>query len=201
VLCIRASGFVNTPGFIQDEGSSFSSKGGITKPAEISYWQKAHRPWKDQPLRNKTLAQFLVDWWAWWKSLQPATRISDAGCDLVAPSVGMDWSSLRKSGRNGFLLVMLSLTWWGKFSALDEKWRLAVADVTAALRCLCDSHKPPSTTTPNPRKRKPDVLGSSSHANTASSRKKHKPAKGDTRAQPPVNNPSESRQLRNRCHK
>ncbi|KIM91117.1 hypothetical protein PILCRDRAFT_1321, partial [Piloderma croceum F 1598] len=50
-----------------DEGHGYPAN---SKPSEISYWQKSHRPWKDQGLRKKTLAEFEAEWWRWWKLLQ-----------------------------------------------------------------------------------------------------------------------------------
>jgi hypothetical protein len=48
----------------------------------------------------------------------------------------MDWGKLRKSGRNGFLLIILSLVWWGKASGGDEGWQKAVAEVSSVLCCM-----------------------------------------------------------------
>ena len=107
------------------------------QPTEVSYWQKSHRPWKDQGLRMKPLAQFEKDWWSWWKSLQPNARGAN-DTEYMQPSrVDMDWTTLRAPGRNGFLLVMVSLTWWGKLSGCSDAWQLAMLDVTVTLVCLC----------------------------------------------------------------
>ena len=145
----------------QTDGDNYPSKGSL-KPVEISYWQKVHHPWKDQPLQDNNLAWFSTEWWAWWRSLQPVARIPTGPNDnLLAPSSRMDWDALRKPGRNGFLLIMLSLAWWGNFSAANDGWRQAVADVIASLCCLGDSSKSllMSTRAPNRLKRKAAVLG------------------------------------------
>jgi hypothetical protein len=44
------------------------------------------------------------------------------------------WEQLRKPGKNGFLLVMVSLVWWGKAAEADDEWKKAVEDVVEALR-------------------------------------------------------------------
>jgi len=117
-------------------------------------------------------------------------RISSTDANLVTPSSTMDWDALRKPGCNGIILVMLSLTWWGKVSSANEEWRLAVTDVTAALCCLCESCTPT-----NPRKRKPAALGSSGiNLNTALSSRQHKRAKVSVE----VTAGQSSRQLRKR---
>jgi hypothetical protein len=119
---------------LQDDGSGYSSKG---KPSELSYWQKSHRPWKDQGLHGgKTLAQFEIEWWSWWKSLQPSEREPNNAEYMQLPTVNMDWTTLHEPGRNGFLLVMVSLAWWGKLAGHSDEWCLAVLDVTVALACL-----------------------------------------------------------------
>jgi hypothetical protein len=107
----------------------------------------------------------------------------------------MDWTMLRKPGRNGFLLIMLSLTWWGKLSEIDNEWVLAVADVTEALRCLCQSSLE-SASSPGPWKWKLAVLGSSGHNINVTPNKQPKQAKAN--ALPPAK--GSSRTLRQRHH-
>jgi len=55
---------------------------------------------------------------------------------LPAPSFDMDWTNLRKPGRNGLLLIMLRLSWWGRASGNDGSWTRAVVDVHATIGCL-----------------------------------------------------------------
>ena len=95
----------------------------------------------------------------------------------------MDWTTLRKPGRNRFLLIMLSLTWWGKLSEIDNEWVLAVADVTEALRCLCQSSLEYASS-PGPRKWKLAALGSSGHNINVAPNKQPKQAKAN--ALPPA---------------
>lgn len=51
----------------------------------------------------------------------------------------MNWGDLRKEGRNGLLLIMMALTWWGKASETDMEWLQAVNEVSAAVSCMIDS--------------------------------------------------------------
>jgi hypothetical protein len=48
----------------------------------------------------------------------------------------LDWSNLQKPGKNGFLLIMISLAWWGSASAREGRWLEAVVDVTEVLLCI-----------------------------------------------------------------
>lgn len=120
-----------------DVGLSFPSAAGF-RPPEISVWMKNRRPWKDMEVADKET--FGQQWWSWWSSLQPDSRTpSDE------PTIHMDWGKLQKAGRNGFLLIMLSLTWWGKASERDGQWLEAVAEVSMVLRCMGASSAVPST--------------------------------------------------------
>jgi len=50
----------------------------------------------------------------------------------------MDRSKLQKSGKNGFLLIMLVLVWWGVALNRDGEWSRAVADVKDILQCKAE---------------------------------------------------------------
>jgi hypothetical protein len=141
---------------LQDEGRGYPAN---SKPSEISYWQKSHRPWKDQGLRKKTLAEFEAEWWRWWKLLQPESRGANRAEYMDVPTVDMDWTKLRVPGRNGFLLVMVSLTWWGMLCGHSDEWRLAMTDVTVALVCMCAQTPATASVGSTSLKRKRPVLG------------------------------------------
>lgn len=96
------------------------------RPVEIGNWMKVARPWKDMQIEN--LQVFKAAWMAWWSELQPAS--------LQDRSSNIDWATLQKRGRNGFLLVMVSLAWWGKAAEADDEWKEVVRRVTEVLRCM-----------------------------------------------------------------
>lgn len=58
----------------------------------------------------------------------------------------MDWSLLRKPRKNGFLLIMVTLLWWGmsldQAHHQDGQWMDVVTDVTAVLSCLNSTVEP-----------------------------------------------------------
>lgn len=137
------------------------------------YWRKSHRPLKDQPPRLRSLDEFVTEWWAWWALLQPVERVLGLDGKYNVPKSEMDWSALAKPGSNGFLLIMLTLTWWGMLRA-DNGWARAVKDVTDVLRVL---PKPTSTSAFTPSlKRKEAPLSSSDgrQTNTATPSKRAK---------------------------
>ena len=96
---------------------------------------KNRRPWKDVEIED--MEHFGRQWWAWWISLQPNSRICNKDTyDTSLPSLEMDWTLLKKPGKNGMLLIMLALVWWGKAVDRDNGWLKAVADVTVVLPCI-----------------------------------------------------------------
>jgi hypothetical protein len=113
-----------------------------TRPPEIGIWMKNRRLWKDISILDKE--KFSGQWWNWWISLQPEPRAHSDRNNIALLTVEMDWSKLQKPGKNGFLLVMISLVWWGKVSDMDGGWLKAVIDVIAVLRCMQESN-PAST--------------------------------------------------------
>lgn len=123
----------------KDQGPNYPAMNDV-RPAEISMWMKNHRRWTDIPIKD--ISVFSKAWWVWWTALQPQTRTPDASCEidgtmaLPAPSFDMDWTNLRKPGRNGLLLIMLALSWWGRASGNDGSWSRAVVDVRATIGCL-----------------------------------------------------------------
>jgi hypothetical protein len=104
------------------------------RPPEIAAWMKKGRRWKDMEIDD--IETFSQQWWEWWSSLQPEQRIRNGQDSLTAARRDMDWSDLHKPGKNGFLLIMVSLVWWGNTSNMDESWLKAVLDVTSVLCCM-----------------------------------------------------------------
>ncbi|KAJ7164840.1 hypothetical protein C8R43DRAFT_831332, partial [Mycena crocata] len=78
--------------------------------------------------------------WTWWGRMQPQGRVSEDGTLSRAILSTEDWDEVGKThGRNGMLLVVGCLLWWGDAAAATEDesllqdWVLAVRDVTWAL--------------------------------------------------------------------
>jgi hypothetical protein len=84
-----------------------------SRPQQLSDWMQRHRVWDKAPPVEKA-SEFGAMWRAWWKILQPEWRITDGtGWPLVRDGpAGEVWPNLLKGGGNGFVLVLLSLSWW-----------------------------------------------------------------------------------------
>ncbi|KAJ7026918.1 hypothetical protein C8F04DRAFT_1267515 [Mycena alexandri] len=90
-------------------------------------------------------------WWNWWGRVQPASRMQPSGKFSLPERVPLvEWENLGKmSGRNGVLLYVGALLWWGEAAAETENekerevlmkdWRWAVDDVASVLRLAAAS--------------------------------------------------------------
>lgn len=92
------------------------------RPEEIKGWMKAHRAWKEVQV-DTSFGGKVMEWWA---LLQPAGPAS----------VSSDWTKLRKAGKNGLFLVLLSLVWWGHSCSRGAEWFECVGDVTRSIRFM-----------------------------------------------------------------
>ncbi|KAJ7917311.1 hypothetical protein B0H13DRAFT_2322553 [Mycena leptocephala] len=86
--------------------------------------------------------RFAGRWWNWWGVVQPESRKNGDSEMRRADEVPREeWEEIgRMAGRNGVLLYVGALLWWGEAAAaapeaekLLEDWRLAVDDVAAVL--------------------------------------------------------------------
>lgn len=80
---------------------------------------------------------------AWWAFLQPEWRASEGLLPLPSyhPPDGSDWSSLRLTGPNGLLLVMMSFAWWGSIVGETPSWLAASKDLKLALKAMAAENK------------------------------------------------------------
>ena len=117
------------------------------RPQEVNQWSGGDRKLKDVPIVD--LPVFIVKWHKWWSQLQPSSRRDYVSDGLLEPNVSMDWSRMQKWGKDGMVMVMIALVWWGKVSETDARWLKAVQDISKVLHCMQD-HPPtvgPSATT------------------------------------------------------
>ncbi|KAJ7756677.1 hypothetical protein B0H16DRAFT_1314918, partial [Mycena metata] len=89
---------------------------GKSRPDEFHQWIKEHRVYDDYKL-NQGFGERLL---AWWKELGPKNQWAgvEAGADLPADfrncSAWATWGRVNVPGRNGLLLIVLGLAWWGQ---------------------------------------------------------------------------------------
>ncbi|TDL13675.1 hypothetical protein BD410DRAFT_689528, partial [Rickenella mellea] len=84
------------------------------RPEEVAGWLKRGRKLNVLPEIND-VADFATHWRKWWTLLQPAERVSSTSMEWPLPrpmTANIDWSRTRRGGRNGLLIVILTLVWW-----------------------------------------------------------------------------------------
>jgi hypothetical protein len=94
-----------------------------TRPNEIGVWMKTRCLWIDIPIAN--IDSCTIAWWSWWVALQPEERkqcvVGNDANLLTMPTIDMDWKKLRKRGKNGLSLVMVTLIWYNHQRASHHK--------------------------------------------------------------------------------
>ncbi|KAI0039149.1 hypothetical protein FA95DRAFT_1456158, partial [Auriscalpium vulgare] len=82
------------------------------RPSAIPAWFKDGRHYDKWPA-IKNAAKFGRAWREWWTKMNPAWRVGARDWPLGRVVVAEEtWPELRKGGRNGFVLVLLTLVWW-----------------------------------------------------------------------------------------
>ncbi|KAK7050136.1 hypothetical protein R3P38DRAFT_3173198 [Favolaschia claudopus] len=137
----RKNGFVSKGGVVAPQGGKDS------RPIEVPAWMSRARKWEKEVTLTSvagpaSIASSFADrWWIWWKRGQPEERILPDGSLEKAEVVSLDgWEDLAEmTGKNGFLLYVGGLLWWGeavsknKEPALLEDWKLAVREAACVL--------------------------------------------------------------------
>ncbi|KAJ7504116.1 hypothetical protein B0H11DRAFT_2221563 [Mycena galericulata] len=135
-------------GGFRDKGM-LKAPAGKERPEEVEEFMKLARRWGSPfPLKTKigpkeAEGSFAHRWWGWWECGQPAAR-GESQREWRAPAEldGNEWEEMRKRhGRNGVLMYIGGLLWWGEAAAADEEqakelladWHLAVQDVRRVL--------------------------------------------------------------------
>ncbi|KAF9506636.1 hypothetical protein BS47DRAFT_1304991, partial [Hydnum rufescens UP504] len=111
------------------------------RPIAIGDWLQCARSltWFPDLSKPSLLQAHANSWWTWWIVCQPSWRVANLDRNGFRPSNGKgNWSSLRISGKNGLVLHIMALGWWGN-AALNnvaemEKWTDAVKEFTWALQ-------------------------------------------------------------------
>jgi hypothetical protein len=119
------------------------------RPEVIKIFMKNARKWETKVVLEKTRigpkgleGSFSAQWWGWWQGMQPKERVVDDDGSLSTPGgLSADvWQDVAKThGRNGLLLVVGCLLWWGDTAAASEQpllrqdWTSAVEDVSWVL--------------------------------------------------------------------
>nr|GAT46269.1 predicted protein [Mycena chlorophos] len=105
------------------------------RPSELTQWVRNGRK-AFSKTQIKNAQKFEQKWSAWWSHLQPAWR--KVG-DNTSENTAGDWGVLRAPGKNGLLLFVAGLFWWGKiektrYQTVTAAWVEAMTDVLVVLK-------------------------------------------------------------------
>ncbi|KAJ7813176.1 hypothetical protein B0H13DRAFT_2382726 [Mycena leptocephala] len=118
------------------------------RPGEVERFMRYGRKWGSRMELASEIGpgtaknSFAGQWWNWWGVVQPESRKNGDSEMRRADEVPREeWEEIgRMAGRNGVLLYVGALLWWGEAAAaapeaekLLEDWCLAVDDVAAVL--------------------------------------------------------------------
>ncbi|KAH7917983.1 hypothetical protein BV22DRAFT_991336, partial [Leucogyrophana mollusca] len=84
------------------------------RPAEVGYWNKCGRPLWHILTNVGSTSAYAAAWKAWWTSMQPSWRISKGKWNPCHNDSHSDeeWTALRRGGKNGIFMVLVSLACW-----------------------------------------------------------------------------------------
>ncbi|KAJ2965567.1 hypothetical protein NUW54_g14076 [Trametes sanguinea] len=119
-----------------------SAKGLPTKnrPSQVAEWMRVHRRELTRHPAINDEVEYAQQWQQWWAGMQPEWRVLNADGWPVQDGIG-SWESLTNPGKNGLLVVLLSLMWWRTVatSATMDSWTSAAADVAWVVACMANS--------------------------------------------------------------
>ncbi|KAI0042912.1 hypothetical protein FA95DRAFT_1455891, partial [Auriscalpium vulgare] len=83
------------------------------RPGEVHNWMKAGRKLA-RPPDITNVPKYGTQWRSWWVSMQPQWRRTGADpWPLVREQhPEEEWLGIRKGGKNGFALLLLTIIWW-----------------------------------------------------------------------------------------
>jgi hypothetical protein len=107
------------------------------RPKQVAWWIARHRRYSLVPA-IENVGAYGRDWTLWWNALQPEWRQNvgrEGGLPREEYQPSNDWACLQRSGRNGLLMVMIALAWWGQ-AKIGNDWLAAVRDVKRVMQAL-----------------------------------------------------------------
>ncbi|KAJ7061953.1 hypothetical protein C8F01DRAFT_944198, partial [Mycena amicta] len=123
-------------GYADDLGAKLTM---TNRPTQFTEWFRDGRKWiaSHPRIRFKDdVDGFIKMFRLWWSEMQPEWRGRgiDGEFDRVA-AAGRSWGSMGSPGKNGMLLVVAALGWWGREEGKSRSasWNATAGDVLWAL--------------------------------------------------------------------
>ncbi|KAJ7801929.1 hypothetical protein B0H14DRAFT_2614866 [Mycena olivaceomarginata] len=149
MCCVRELIALEQAGGFQVKGMTVPQGDGTVRPVEVPNFMQHARKW------DKTLAltsapgpisvagSFSRCWWDWWVRVQPESWVLENGKLKSTALVPVEeWKKVSTmTGKNGMLLYVGALLWWGEAAAGAEEgstdllrdWAVAAIDVACVL--------------------------------------------------------------------
>ncbi|KAI9066135.1 hypothetical protein FKP32DRAFT_1566488 [Trametes sanguinea] len=109
----------------------------VHRPPQIGLWLRVLRRSLQRSPEINDEQEYVRMWRLWWAGLQPEWRpLDDYGWPMIG-GIG-EWDVLTSPGKNGILIVLLSLVWWREVAteASWVQWDAAVEDVVWVLHSM-----------------------------------------------------------------
>ncbi|KAI0055347.1 hypothetical protein BV25DRAFT_1768364, partial [Artomyces pyxidatus] len=81
------------------------------RPSQVSHWIGRGHDFLKTPDIGKPL-EFATVWRNWWIRLQPDWRGNKWPLARSGGAPSEDWAETLKCGRNGFEVILITLSWW-----------------------------------------------------------------------------------------
>ncbi|KAJ7853403.1 hypothetical protein B0H13DRAFT_1904079 [Mycena leptocephala] len=115
------------------------------RPSEIEKFMRYGRKWGPKMELGSAIGpcaleeSFANRWWAWWAQVQPKGRKLSDGVLQRPDKVAMkEWEDIGKmAGRNGVLLYVGGLLWWGEAAAVAPEAETLLGDWRVDKPCIC----------------------------------------------------------------
>jgi hypothetical protein len=102
------------------------------RPEQIHSWIARKREYSNPP-HIPSITRYGKSWLDWWSELQPSWRKPPSPGSLPPSIYSGDLSSLRVSGKNGMLIVLIGFVWWGRGGTPSSQWTELATDLR---RCM-----------------------------------------------------------------
>ncbi|KAJ7050915.1 hypothetical protein C8F01DRAFT_952805, partial [Mycena amicta] len=119
-------------GYANDLGAKLTRK---ERPPQFATWFRDGRKWNaghDVIRFQGDVEGFRQMFLSWWSEMQPAWRErGDDGRYRRDPAAGRGWETMGSPGKDGMLLVVAALSWWGREEGKTHSvgWNTAAEDV------------------------------------------------------------------------
>ncbi|KAJ7049308.1 hypothetical protein C8F01DRAFT_959845, partial [Mycena amicta] len=88
------------------------------RPQQFGVWFRDGRKWiasHDGIRFSQEIETFVTTFRSWWSEMQPEWRMRDVNGKFEREAAaGRSWETLGSPGKDGMILVIAALSWWGR---------------------------------------------------------------------------------------